>query len=64
MNPIDFYMWGNLAAKMFDRQQKNIIDFKETVSYFANSIELETVAELVKNVRSTREHKRTPKSNS
>ena len=51
LNLIDFYLWGFLAAKVFERQPQSIIGIKEAVSYFVNSIEPETVAEVVKNFR-------------
>ena len=49
LNPIDFYLWRFLAAEVFDRRSQSIIDIKEAVHYFANSIEPKTVAEVVKN---------------
>ncbi len=51
LNPIDFYLWGFLVAKVFDRGSQSIIDIKKAVSYFAISIEPETVAEVVVSFR-------------
>ncbi len=48
LNPIDFYMWQLFAAKVFDRRPLSIFDLKEAGSCFANSIEPETVSEIVK----------------
>ena len=40
-----------MAAKVFDRRPQSIIDIKALSVFFANSIELEKVAEVVKNFR-------------
>ena len=50
LNPINFYLRGFLAAKVFDKRTQSIIDIKEAVSCFA-SIEPEKLAEVVKNFR-------------
>ncbi len=45
------HLLGFLAAKVLDRRPQSIIDIKEAVSYFVNSFEPETVAEVDKNFR-------------